>query len=100
MHLAAHNLISQLMAVAAIQADRPPWTVSFQGALQTITNLLPLLTTRLATADWRHALPDAIATNVVGSRPDRIEPRVRKRRTKQGKLMREPRDHYKRRMAA
>lgn len=100
MHLVAYNLIRQLMAVAAIQADREPWTVSFKGALQTIANLLPLLSTRLSTADWCHALLDAIATHAVGDRPDRIEPRVRKRRPKQYKLMREPRDHYKRRMAA
>ncbi len=100
MHLVAYNLIRQLMAVAAMQADRAPWTVSFKGALQTITNLLPLLSTRLATADWCQALLDAIATHVVGNRPDRTEPRVKKRRSKPYKLMTKPRGNYQRRMTA
>ena len=100
MHLVAYNLIRQLMAVAAVQAGREPWTVSFKGALQTITHLLPLLGTQLSTSDWCEALLDAISTHVVGNRPDRFEPRVRKRRQKKYLLMREPRQNYQRRMAA
>ena len=99
MHLVAYNLIRKLMAVAAQAAGREPWTVSFKGALQTIANLLPLLSTRLSTVDWCQALLDAIATHVVGDRPDRYEPRVKKRRPKKFKLMREPRENYKKRMA-
>jgi putative transposase len=100
MHLVAYNLIRKLMAVAAQAAGREPWTVSFKGALQTIDNLLPLLGTRISTADWCQALLDAIATHDVGDRPDRYEPRVKKRRPKNYKLMREPRASYKKRMAA
>jgi hypothetical protein len=100
MHLVAYNLIRQTMAVAALAAGVEPWTVSFKGALQTITNLLPLLSTRVSTADWCEALLDAIATHVVGDRPDRFEPRVKKRRPKKYKFMREPRANYKKRMAA
>lgn len=100
MHLVAYNLIRQLLAVAAQRAGVQPWTVSFKGALQTIINLLPLLTTDIATADWCEALLDALATHVVGNRPDRFEPRVRKRRQKKYLLMREPRANYKKRMAA
>jgi len=100
MHLVAYNLIRQLLAVAACRAGREPWTVSFKGALQTITNLLPLLTTTISTTGWCEALLDALATHVVGNRPDRFEPRVRKRRQKKYLLMREPRQNYKRRMAA
>jgi len=100
MHLVAYNLIRQLLAVSALAAGVKPWTVSFKGALQTITNLLPLLSTRVATADWCQTLLDAIATHVVGNRPDRFEPRVRKQRPKKYKLMREPRENYKKRIAA
>jgi hypothetical protein len=100
MHLAAYNLIRQVMAVAATRAGVEPWTVSFKGALQTLNNLLPLLSTSLSNADWCDALLEAIATHVVGDRPDRYEPRLRKRRPKKYKLLREPRDNYKRRMAA
>jgi hypothetical protein len=100
MHLVAYNLIRQLLAVAAHQAGVQPWTVSFKGALQTITNLLPLLATKITTADWCAALLNAIATHIIGNRPDRFEPRVKKRRPKPFKLMREPRANYKKRMAA
>ena len=100
MHLVAYNLIRQTMAVAALAADVEPWTVSFKGALQTIANLLPLLSTSVSTANWCEALLNAIATHVVGDRPDRFEPRVKKRRPKKYKFMREPRANYKKRMAA
>jgi len=100
MHLVAYNLIRQLMAIAAQAADRHPWTISFKGTLQTIANLLPLLHTCLTTADWCQTLLDTIATHKVGNRPNRFEPRVRKRRPKKYKLMREPRENYRRRMAA
>lgn len=100
MHLVGYNLIRQLLAAAAFRSGVEPWTVSFKGALQTITNLLPLLSTQLSTQSWCDALLEAIATHVVGNRPDRFEPRVRKRRPKKYKLMREPRENYKKRMAA
>jgi putative transposase len=100
MHLVGYNLIRRLMAVAAFGAGVEPWTVSFKGALQTINNLLPLLSTRVSTDEWCQALLDAIATHIVGNRPDRFEPRVKKRRPKKYKFMREPRENYKRRMAA
>jgi hypothetical protein len=74
--------------------------VSFKGALQTIANLLPLLSTRISTEEWCDALLEAIATHLIGNRPDRYEPRVKKRRPKPYKLMREPRENYKRRKAA
>jgi hypothetical protein len=101
MHLVGYNLIRQfLAAAAAFRSDVEPWSVSFKGALQTITNLLPLLSTRIETQSWCDALLEAIATHVVGNRRDRFEPRVRKRRPKNYKLMCEPRENYKKRMAA
>jgi hypothetical protein len=99
MHLVAYNLIRQVMAVAAAHAGVEPWTVSFKGTLQTLGQLLPLLETQVATSMWCDTLLEAIAAHVVGNRPDRFEPRVRKRRPKKYKLMREPRDNYKRRAA-
>jgi len=100
MHLVAYNLIRQLMTVSAQAAGVEPWTVSFKGTLQTITNLLPLLSTSIPTADWCQAMQDAVTAHLVGNRPDRFEPRIKKRRAKKYKLMREPRENYKRRMAA
>jgi hypothetical protein len=49
--------------------------------------------------DWCDALLEAIAAHVVGDRPDRFEPRLRKRRPKPYKHLREPRENYKRRVA-
>jgi len=99
MHLVAYNLIRQVMAVAAARAGVEPWTVSFKATLQTLGQLLPLLETQVPTSVWCDSLLEAIAAHVVGNRPDRFEPRVRKRRPKKYKLMREPRDNYKRRAA-
>jgi hypothetical protein len=99
MHLVAYNLIRQLMAVAAFKAGVEPWTVSFKGTLQTISRLLPLLSAAVSIESWCDALLQAVATHIVGNRPDRFEPRVKKRRPKTYKLMREPRDIYKKRMA-
>ena len=100
MHLIGYNLIRRVMAAAAIASDAEPWTVSFKGTVQTLNHLLPLLGTRVSTDDWCTALLTAVATHIVGDRPDRYEPRLRKRRPKQYKLLREPRANYKRRMAS
>lgn len=99
MHLLAYNLIRKVMAIAAAQAGVEPWAVSFKGALQTMDKLFPLLHTSIAINDWCNALLEAIATHVVGNRPDRFEPRLRKRRPKPYKHLREPRENYKRRAA-
>jgi hypothetical protein len=99
MHLTAYNLIRRLMALAVFRAGVTPWTVSFKGTLQTINRWLPLLDTHLSTETWCDALLTAIATHAVDDRPDRYEPRVKKRRPKNYPLMRKPPDDYKRRAA-
>ena len=98
MHLVGYNLIRRVMAVAAMESGCSPWEISFKGALQTIGNLLLALAARIPTDAWCDALLDAVATHKVGHRPDRYEPRVRKRRPKKYKLMREPWENYRRRM--
>jgi putative transposase len=99
MHLLAYNLIRKVMAMAALKAGVEPWAVSFKGALQTMARLLPLLHTNIPIEDWCEALLEAIAAHAVGDRPDRYEPRLRKRRPKPYKHLREPRENYKRQMA-
>lgn len=99
MHLLADNLIRRLMAVAACPAGVEPCRISFKGTLQTLNNLLPLLSSNVPISDWCQALSQAIATPVVGNRPDREEPRVKKRRPKNYKLMQKPRADYKRHAA-
>lgn len=99
MHFAAYNLIRRFMAFAAWNAGQPPWSISFKGTLQTLTRLLPVLTKSNAVA-WFDAFLTAIASHVVGNRPDRFEPRVKKRRPNSHKLMREPRTTYRKRILA
>ena len=96
MHLVAYNLIRKAMVIAAANAGVEPWTVSFKGTLQTLNRLLPLLPTEISTEIWCETLLDSIITHVVGNRPDRVEPRVKKRRPKEYDLMTKPRNEYKR----
>jgi putative transposase len=95
MHLVAYNLIRKVMALAAAKARMEPWTVSFKGALQMLDRMLPLLLTEVSVDAWCDALLKAIAAHVVGDRPDRFEPRLKKRRPKQYKHLRHPRAYYK-----
>jgi hypothetical protein len=99
MHLVAYNLIRRVIATAAFRTETEPWTISFKGAMQTLNQLLPALNATVPTGNWCEALLDSIASHIVGNRPDRFEPRVRKRRPKPYKLMTEPRENYKKRAA-
>jgi hypothetical protein len=92
-HLLAYNLIRTTMAEAAYEHGGDPRRLSFKGALQTLRAFaLPLL---LCPADQ---LPElvrrvlaAVASQRVGDRPDRVEPRARKRRPKPYKNLTRPR---------
>ena len=91
--LLAYNLIRQTMLQAAVQAGRSPRQLSFAAALQKIA------------ASWNTILvcQDAtvlllieihlgdLATHPVGDRPDRVEPRAKKRRPKPHRLLTQPR---------
>jgi putative transposase len=94
-HLLGYNLIRRVMAVAALQSGQSPWEISFKGTLQTLGQFLPILLSRISSEAWCAALLTAVATHIVGNRPDRIEPRLRKRRPKPYKHLREHRRNYK-----
>ena len=95
-HLLGYNLIRGVMAVAAFQSGRPPWEISFKGTLQTLNHFLPTLLSRISSEAWCNALLAAIATHIVGHRPDRFEPRKVKRRRKHYQYLCKPRRDYKR----
>ena len=99
MHLLAYNLIRRAMAVAAQQSGVPPWHISFKGTLQTLNQFLPLFGSATSVTAMCDALVICIAAHAVGNRPDRYEPRVRKRRPKEYDLMNKSRKEYKRQMA-
>ena len=94
-HLLGYNLLRGVMATAASETDRSPWEISFKGTLQTLKEFLPILLTSVPSEMWCEALLTAVATHQVGNRPDRFEPRLRKRRPKPYKHLREPRRNYK-----
>jgi hypothetical protein len=83
-HLLAYNLIRSVMAQAAVQHRALPRLLSFKAALQTLHAFAMSLW--LSPSSRVHGLYTpmlaAIATHRVGDRPDRFEPRSRKRRPK------------------
>jgi hypothetical protein len=103
-HLLAYNLLRTVMAQAAARHGVAPRTLSFTGAMQTLEAFQPLLefgAAQEAASRLRryHDLLDAIATHRVGDRPDRYEPRLRKRRRNNYDWLTKPRAERKRRMA-
>ena len=94
-HLLGYNLIRGVMAAAAFQSGKSPWEISFKGTLQTLDQFPPILLSRVSSEAWCTALLTAVATHIVGNRPDRFEPRLRKRRPKPYKHLREHRRNYK-----
>jgi hypothetical protein len=94
-HLLGYNLIRGLMALAALESRRSPWEISFKGTLQTLSHFLPTLLSRISSEVWCAALLAAIATHIVGHRPDRFEPRKVKRRRKHYQYLCKPRREYK-----
>lgn len=91
--LLAYNLIRQTMLEAALKSERSPRELSFTAALQKIAAAWAVLSVcdhalRLQLIDVQ--LSD-IATNLIGDRPNRVEPRAVKRRPKPHDLLTEPR---------
>ena len=98
MHALAYNLIRGTMASAAIEANLKPWQISFKGTVQTLNQYLPISLTATDIPTWIRQLFKAIAKHVVGNRPNRVEPRVRKRRPKPYPLMQKPRNELRKRL--
>ena len=100
-HILAYNLIRTVIAQAASKHDVEPRSISFKGAIQTLEAFQPLIALRGETnyafrrSLYRQIL-DAVATHRVADRPDRFEPRQRKRRPKKYDKMMKPRHEVKR----
>jgi IS4 transposase len=100
-HVLAYNLIRTIIAQAASKHDVEPRSISFKGAIQTLEAFQPLLAIQgqrdstLRQSLYQQLL-DAVATHRVADRPDRFEPRQRKRRQKKYDRMMKPRHELKR----
>jgi hypothetical protein len=101
-HVLAYNLIRAVMAQAATRHAVEPRSISFKGAAQAVEAFQPVLALRGGDAAFRTStyerLLDAVAGHRVGDRPDRYEPRRRKRRPKPYDRLMVPRHEAKRAM--
>jgi hypothetical protein len=100
-HLLAYNLIRGVMGEAASRHGEEPRRLSFQGARQVLEGFRGELAR--APSGREAALRDemllTIAGERVGDRPDRYEPRARKRREKMYPRLQVPRGEARRRLA-
>lgn len=102
-HVLAYNLIRTVMAQAAAQHGTEPRSISFKGTVQTLEAFQPVIALHpdQAPALRLHVyqqILDAVAVHRVANRPDRFEPRLRKRRFKHHGFLRKPRSETKRDM--
>jgi hypothetical protein len=102
-HILAYNLIRAVMAQAAVRHGVEPRSISFKGAAQVLEAFGPVI--GLQGEDDAESLGgiygrllDAVAAHRVGDRPDRVEPRKRKRRPKPYDRLMKPRHETKREM--
>jgi len=103
MHVLAYNLIRTVMAQSAVRHEIEPRTISFKGAQQTLEVFQPLIAFqghrgRSFCQDLYEQLLQAIAIHRVGHRPNRFEPRKKKRRAKKYDKLMQPRQELKRQM--
>jgi hypothetical protein len=97
MGLLGYNVIRAMMMEASRAHGKVPHRVSFKGALQTLrANEVALREGTPAQRGWLWGiLLESIAADEVGHRPDRVEPRARKRRPKPYPLLMVPRAEAK-----
>jgi hypothetical protein len=91
--LLAYNLIRKALLEAAYESGRSPRELSFATALQTIAASLGALAgaSEELVAKLIAAQISSFAEQIVGDRPDRVEPRAVKRRWKPIALLTKPR---------
>lgn len=97
MHVIAYNLVRALMLEAAQAAKENVARMSFKGTCNAIRNWSPVIAQ--AQEQYRKhlitAMLQSIARNLVPHRPNRTQPRARKRRPKNYQLLTEPRHTFK-----
>jgi Transposase DDE domain len=102
-HVLAYNLIRTVMAQAAALHGIDPRSISFKGAVQTLEAFQPVLALLGGRGPAFRAqiylrVLAAVAAHRVGDRPDRYEPRRRKRRPKPYDRLMKPRHEARRDM--
>jgi hypothetical protein len=99
-HFLIYNLIRTAMAQASETYHCQPWQISFKGAVQALSAFGGFWPSgQLTDPDaYYRSMLYAIAEHRVGHRPDRMEPRAKKRRPKPHRLLTEPRDQARARL--
>lgn len=102
-HILAYNLIRTIIAQAADKHVVNPRSISFKGAVQTLEAFQPLIAAyeELTTSIRQHLyaqILEAIVKHRVADRPNRFEPRRKKRRPKPYDRLMKPRAEAKREM--
>jgi hypothetical protein len=103
-HVLAYNLIRTIIAQAAAKHRVEPRTISFKGAIQTLEAFQPVIAMQgchdaaFREYLYQHLL-DKIVIHRVADRPDRYEPRRRKRHSRRYLRFVKPRHEAKRDMA-
>ena len=103
-HVLAYNLLRTIMAQAAAKHAILPRSISFKGSLQILEAFQPVLELGTASDAARRLrvyqeLLIAIASHRIADRPDRYEPRAKKRRRNHSAWLTKPRAEIKREMA-
>jgi hypothetical protein len=94
-----YNLVRALMLEAARAYAAPLESLSFKGTVDALRQWTPLLAPKLFVAPAaQHELLRTIAADGLPDRPNRHEPRARKRRPKPYPLLTEPRSRARKRM--
>ena len=98
MHLIAYNLVRALMLEAATRHNKDLCRLSLAGAVAAVRQWAPSFM-GLRSPTKRRTQLDAffrcLANDTVPHRPNRVEPRARKRRPKNYQLLNQPRQHFK-----
>ena len=99
-HILTYNLVRTVMAQAASEHDLQPRTISFKGTIHTLEAFQPVIAF-LADRDSTFRmhlykqLLKCVASHRVADRPDRFEPRKRKRRFRWYDFLNKPRHEVK-----
>lgn len=100
-HFLVYNLLRTALAQAAESHATQPWRLSFKGTLQALNAFGGFWPPGppVDTDAYYHDFLQAIAEHRVGHRPERWEPRAKKRRPKNYRLLNEPRHQAKAHLA-
>ena len=98
MQVIAHNLVRAIMFDASLSRGLSLDRFSFKGTVDTLRNWAPLFFAVCTRKHKSHraTLLDLLVEDRLPHRPNRFEPRVRKRRPKQYPLMTQPRRRIRR----